>query len=54
MSVEIQWTRPKLERLKEEYEKHKGDREATFTFDGHVFVVGYAKYLIEYLEQQFR
>jgi hypothetical protein len=24
MSVEIQWTRPKLERLKEEYEKHKG------------------------------
>ena len=48
----ICWTRPKLQEFRAEYEKHKDkDRiKDAFTFDGHEFVVGYAGYLIEYLE----
>lgn len=45
----INWTRPKLEQFRAEYSKHP-DRDATFMFEGHEFLVGYAKYLIEYLE----
>lgn len=47
----IEWTRPMLARFKKAYEAVcTGDRNAVFTFEGHEFVCGYAKYLIEYLE----
>ena len=48
----INWTRPKLQEFRAEHERHKHkDRiKDTFTFEGHEFVVGYAGYLIEYLE----
>lgn len=46
----IHWTRPMLERFKKEYDKHKDAPGSSFEFDGHVVLVGYAKYLIEYLE----
>ena len=46
----INWTRPLLERFKKAY-KEANDRNAeTFVFDGHGFLVGYAKYLIEFLD----
>lgn len=47
----IAWTRPMLQRFKKAYQACQGDR---FMFDGHEFVKGYAKYLIEYLEMQFK
>lgn len=46
----ITWTRPKLERFKVEYAKHKDTPEGVFVFEGNEFVVAYARYLIEYLE----
>lgn len=47
----INWTRPMLERFKVAYaEAAKAGKDAVFNFDGHDFVVGYAKYLIEYLD----
>jgi hypothetical protein len=56
----ITWTRPKLERFKQAYQSAKATGEVighdpeTFTFEGNEFVPGYAKYLIEYLELQFK
>ena len=60
----ITWTYPKLRRFKRAY-KAALVRELdnalaarpkidVFLFDGHEFVAGYAKYLIEYLESRFR
>ena len=45
----ITWTRPMLERFKKALAKANGKN---FTFDGHEFVSGYAKYLIDYLEEK--
>jgi hypothetical protein len=53
----IGFTRPTFTRFKAEYEKQIKDGakfEDQFTFDGRGFVVGYAKYLIEYLEERFK
>ena len=36
--------------FKQAYEACLGAGGQTFTYGGHEFVVGYAKYLIEYLE----
>lgn len=46
------WDRAKLARLKDAYDL-EDDPKATMYFEGHALVVGYAKYLIEYLEGQF-
>jgi hypothetical protein len=49
----VEWTRPKLVRFQAEYERQQqlgtpfGD---TMIFEGNTFVMGYAKYLIEFLE----
>ena len=42
-------------RLKVEYTKAclTKTKDDTFMFDGNEFLVGYAKYLIEYLEMQY-
>jgi hypothetical protein len=50
----IAWNPEKLRRLKREYNKHKDDKDKIFKFDGYDFLVGYAKYLIEYLEGRFK
>ena len=51
----IQWDRLMLNRFKEAYALHaEGDPKATFTFEGNVYVIGFAKYLIEYLEKQLK
>ncbi|UCC88473.1 MAG: hypothetical protein JSV81_03955 [Anaerolineales bacterium] len=48
------WTRPLLEKLKVAYELAKSNGDKQFVFhDGHQqhdILVGYAKYLIEYLD----
>lgn len=41
-----------LERFKQAYELAAVQGKDTFVFDNNEFVVGYAKYLIEYLESQ--
>lgn len=46
------WDRDKLERLKTEYNKHKHDPEAVFVFEEQEFLVGFAGYMIQYLESQ--
>lgn len=56
--VTIEWTAQKLKAFKKKYEKAKTIEAAdstadAFTFEGNVFVVSYAKYLIEYLETKF-
>jgi hypothetical protein len=48
----INWTPEKLVAFRKAYQLHK-DPQATFVFEDKEFVVGYAKYLIEYLEGQF-
>lgn len=54
--VTISWTPEMLRRFKERYEAELEagkDSKDTFIFDGNVFILGYAKYLIQYLEDQF-
>jgi hypothetical protein len=48
----INWDRPMLERFKLAYAQHENKHGDTFMFEGHEFVIGYAKYLIEFLETQ--
>ena len=50
----IMFTRAKLEALKEAYQKALGEGVEQFEFEGHPLIVGYAKYLIEYLNLKFR
>ena len=47
----IRWTRPMLERFKVAHQAAVSMKADTFVFDGYEFVVGYAKYLIEYLNE---
>ena len=49
----IEFTPEKLKRFKKEYNKAVGAGDGVFTFSGHEFVVGYAKYMIEYLDSQY-
>jgi TRAP-type C4-dicarboxylate transport system substrate-binding protein len=39
----------KFRELKKEYQKAVKENAQTFSIEGHLLVVGYAKYLIEYL-----
>ncbi len=43
-----------LKRFKKAYEEAAAANRAVFDFDGHQFVVQYARYLIEYLEGQLK
>jgi hypothetical protein len=49
----VEWTLPMLRRFKKSYRAAVTSGADTFIFDKHEFVVGYAAYLIQYLEQQF-
>lgn len=53
---EINWTVPMLERFEKAYEKAHAkneDPQSVFEFDGNLFVLGYAGYLIEFLQYKF-
>lgn len=43
-----------LNRFKIAYEKAGKEKLDQFVFDGNTYVVGYAKYLIQYLESQLK
>jgi hypothetical protein len=50
----INFTRAKLEQLKEKYDKARMEGHEQFQFEGQEIYIPYAKYLIEYLEGQFK
>jgi len=50
MSTTITWDRALLEKLRIAYTRAVNAGHDEFTFQDHVVVVGYAKYLIEYLD----
>jgi hypothetical protein len=43
-----------LQRFKRAFKKATKESKEVFIFEGNEFVIGYAKYLIEYLEEQFK
>lgn len=49
----VQFDLKKLKLLKAAYANAVNRHLETFAFDGNAYVVGYAKYLIEYLEGRF-
>lgn len=50
----MEWTKESLAALKREYNKAVKASETQFTFNGQPVLVAFAKYLIEYLETQFK
>ena len=54
----INWTRPMLERFKQAWFlallQHGGNRDETFEFGGSEWVIGYAEYLIQFLEHKLK
>ena len=50
----IEFDRAKLARLKTAYEAAKAAKTEQFEFEGHQLLVGFAKYMIEFLETQFK
>lgn len=50
----IQFTRAKLDQLKDHYTMARRRGADQFMFEGQPFVMAYAKYLIEYLESKFK
>ena len=50
----IEFNETTLQQFKKAYEKATMRLETTFTFEGNEFDSGYAKYLIKYLELNFK
>lgn len=50
----VSWSREDLKNLKAEYAKAKEGKQKQFKFRDIDLVTGYAKYLIEYLEDEFK
>lgn len=44
---------PKYKALRKRYDEAVRDKETVFTFEGHQFVTGYAKHLLDYLSGVF-
>lgn len=49
----IEFTKDKFEQFKVAYNKAVEEGVKSFFFDGHEFLVSYAKYLIEYLSSSY-
>jgi len=49
----ITFNKKKLKELKTAYAVAVINRSETFRYEGRVFLTGYAKYVIEYLESRF-
>jgi hypothetical protein len=49
----IRFDKAKLERLRAEYERASKAGEDQFTFEGALFLVSYARYMIQYLDSEF-
>jgi len=53
MGEYISWTSGKLALFKKAFSKAVNEEKEVFSFEGHDFLVAYAKYLIEYLSYRF-
>lgn len=54
MAEEMTFTPAILRKFRREYEKALDAGKTEFTFQDHAFLCGYAKYLIEHLDQRFK
>jgi hypothetical protein len=54
MDRTILWSSEILTLFKKVYTKAVNEKAESFFFMGHEFVTGYAKYLIQYLEQRLK
>jgi hypothetical protein len=52
--IMIEFNQASLKSVKKAYAKAVEDGKDQFTWGGHEFVTNYAKYMIEYLEGQFK
>jgi hypothetical protein len=52
-SNNVEFTKEKLDRLIKVYQYAVRENKQTFWFEGHEYLVAYAKYLIEYLKNKF-
>jgi hypothetical protein len=50
----IEFNETTLQQFKKAYKKATNELKTVFTFEGNEFDSGYAKYLIEYLELNFK
>lgn len=50
----VNFNREKLRQFKKIYLAAVEDKKEIFIFDGEEYVTGYAKYVIEYLENKFK
>lgn len=53
MSGDIEFDYAKYQRLRKAYDTAVAEYKDQFTFEGHELVTAYAKYLLEYLGNQF-
>lgn len=52
-SVEISWTKEKLEEFQTAWKNADKDEQESFIFEDNTYLVSYGRYLIEYLEYVF-
>lgn len=50
----ITWTVPMVHRFEKAYESALRNKQKEFKFDDNEFVTNYAKYLLEYLKDEFK
>ena len=50
----VDWTQEKYMRFRRHYANALDSGKGQFVFEGHGFLTGYAKYLIEHLEGKFK
>lgn len=50
----MEFDRKKVLLLRQRYERAVQEGEKQFTFDGEELLTAYAKYMLEYLERQFK
>lgn len=51
MTKQVSFDRPTRDRLREAYDAAVAAGVKTFVFEGNEYFVGYAKYLLEFLDQ---
>lgn len=52
--AQVQWSKEKMDRLQVAYDKADAAGDDEFVFEGIDLVTDYAKYLLEYLNEEFK
>lgn len=53
MTKTINWTVPKMRRLRAAYNAAVNESAEEFEFEGEIYVTGFAKYLLQHLNNEF-